>query len=135
MSVEVWSILHDGVINQVIGDIPGTVTLTVEIEYLRHMFSGNGNSIIIVLIACDTFNYQPFEPAEILTFLPDINESCPEILYAKVENGVIRVDCAEGTLWLKYKNYLLFLDDGQKIKIDELGEKFNKYWDGWEDGK
>jgi len=133
MSVEIWSIFHDGVIAQVDGSVPGDITVTVDIEYLRQMFSENGSSIIVTLSACSIFKYQPFEPAEMLTSLSEINERRPEILYAKVvENDVIRIECVEGTLWLKYQAHSLSLDDGQSITLDELSEQCDKYWTDWE---
>ncbi len=135
MSVEIWSILHDGVINRIDGSVPGNVSVTVEIEYLRRMFSENGNSIIVSLLTCETFKYQPHEPSELLTDLSAISDIHPEILYADIENDVIHVDCNDGTLWLKYQDFSLMLDDGQPITLNELGDKCDKYWNDWESRK
>jgi len=121
-------------INRIDGSVPGNVTVTVEIEYLRRMFSEHGSSIIVSLIDCVTFKYQSYELSELLTDLSAISDAQPEILYSHVENDVIKVDCSNGTLWLEYRDFSLMLDDGQPITLDELGEKCDKYWKDWEAG-
>ena len=107
--------------------VPGNVTVTVEIEYLRRMFSEHGSSIIVSLLTCETFKYQPHEPSELLTDLSAISNLHAEILYADVENDVIHVDCNDGTLRLKYQDFSLMLDGGQPITLDEFGEQCDKY--------
>ena len=134
MSVEVWSILHDGIINRIEGSVPGNVTVAVEIEYLRRMFSEHGSSIVVSLLSCETFKYQPHEQSELLTDLSTISNLHPVILYADVENDVIHVDCSDGTVWLKYQDFSLMLDDGSSITLDALGEQCDKYWNDWEAG-
>ncbi len=43
--IDVWNCFSDGSITQVEGELPN-IKLTIEIEYLRHIFSKDGDSII-----------------------------------------------------------------------------------------
>ena len=129
MSVELWDILHDGVIEAVDGTVPGNLTLTVKIEYLREMFSDAGKNVIARLIGCDALAYQPDAPSEQLVSLSSV---IPEgILSGEADGDLIRVYCLNGVLSLRYQDFSLMLDNGRPITLDELGEKSQEYWDNF----
>lgn len=127
MSVELWDILHDGTIEGVEGNVPGDLTLNVEIEYLREMFSDGGTNIIVKLLGCDTLMYQPDNPSPLLDSLAGV---IPEGIHSgEVDGDLIRVYCMNGVLSLRYQDFSLMLDNGQPVALAELGEKSQEYWD------
>ena len=127
MSVELWDILHDGVMEAVEGSVPGDLTLTVRIEYLRGLFPAGGKNIIVKLVGCDTLTYQPDGSGELLHSLgPELPEG---ILASEADGGLIRVHCMNGVLSLRYREYSLALDNGQPTTLAEVGEKSREYWD------
>ena len=129
MSVELWDILHDGVIEGVDGNVPGDLTLTVEIEYLRELFSDGGKNFIVKLIGCDTLTYQPDGPSELLDSLAS---EIPEGIHSGEADGdLVRVYCMNGVLSIRYRDFSLMLDNGQPITLAELGEKSQEYWDSF----
>ena len=127
MSVELWDILHDGIIEAVEGSVPGDLTLTVRIDYLRELFSDGGKSIIVKLVGCDTLTYQPDGSDELLDSLgPELPEG---ILSGEEDGDLIRVYCMNGVLSIRYHGFSLALDNDQPITSAELGERSREYWD------
>ena len=59
MSEAIWNLLHDGEVVGIRGESPGDITVNVEINYLRKMFSSDGSNILIKLNECDLLEYLP----------------------------------------------------------------------------
>ena len=63
-----WRLLHDGGIESITGNIPGTVSLEVSIRYLRQQFPGEGTAFKVVLSDCDQLVYQEYDSSPVKDF-------------------------------------------------------------------
>lgn len=129
MSINLWNVLHDGVVQRVEGDAPGDLSLTIEIGYLRKLFRDGGDSVIVRLLGCTKFCYQPELPFEMLEGAAAAGELIDEgVLGAEDGGGLVRVYCMNGSLYVAYKDFSLALDTGRPTTLDELMEKSRLYW-------
>ena len=145
MNEAIWNLLHDGLIVNIEGEIPGDIILTVEIKYLRKMFSDDGENIIVKLYGCDFFQYRKDVGEIIIKGLDSINENQVEILSGDLKDGEFTIFCqhmmyereksGSGQLKLRYKDFSIFLDNGKQVLLDELDQKAEQYWDNFEKRK
>lgn len=132
MSIDLWNVLHDGVVEHVEGQAPGDVSLRIQIGYLRELFSDGGNSVIVRLKDCQQFYYQPESPSEMLEGSIAAEELIGEwVLSAEDDAESIRVYCMNGSLYLVYGDFSVVLDNGRSITVDDLEEKSRLYWDSF----
>ena len=149
MTEAVWNLLHDGEIVNIEGESPGDITLTVEIEYLRKMFSGDGSNIIIKLYGCDLLEYKPDitqNNTQIVEKNLDLIAQSQLWIYSGDQKGKdLIVYCQHwwrnkyksgtGHLKLRYKDFSISLDNGKQVLLDELDKKAEQYWDNFEKRK
>jgi hypothetical protein len=107
MNVATWNVLHDGRLTTAKGSVPGDLTLTVEIAYLRRHLPSRSRDLSLVLLGCERFEYQPYEePA--LTEPSAIAALHLELLRADSNGNNLSVECADGSyggkLLLRYEN-------------------------------
>lgn len=131
MDVELWSALHDGEIVAAEGQVPGDVTLTVKIDYIRRLFSPDGDSIVVRLLGCSRCEFRPYSASDCLVALDAIVAAQPWIVHAEKEERGLSIVCAQGTLCLAYEGRELSLDDGSAITLADLTRKAKQYWDAW----
>jgi hypothetical protein len=131
--IEVWNIFHDGSIVNIQGSLPDLV-LTIEILYLRHMFSKDGESILVRLRNCSIFEYQDFDSNTQISNFSEVATLEPEILSVQEIDGLAQILCVSGNLRIKYKDISFELDNGSSVDIPELDKACNEYWDKWSTG-
>ena len=130
--IEVWGIFHDGYIMGAKGELPN-LSLRVEIEYLRNMFSGDGDSFWIHLKGCTHFEYINWENNKKReTKIDEIIKLEPEILYVSQIDKMTHIDCAFGELELIYDWISFEIDTGETVSIEELGKACDTYWNEFE---
>ncbi len=109
-----------------------TRLLTIEIEYLRYMFSEDGNAIIVQLDSCDVFeyqDYQDFTDEEWTQELLTIATYEPENLSAtQKQNSIITIVCVAGLVRTRYKSFSLTLDNEYPITLENLKNAYQRYW-------
>ncbi|MBW4679591.1 MAG: hypothetical protein KME19_05685 [Microcoleus vaginatus WJT46-NPBG5] len=135
MTLSFWNLLHDGTIAKIAAPRHDTRLLTIEIEYLRHMFSKDGNAIIIQLDNCDVFEYQDYQnfineerTQELLT----IATYEPEILSAtQNQNNIITIVCVAGLVRTRYQSFSLTLDNEYPITLENLKNAYQRYWEAF----
>ena len=127
----VWNLLHDGTIAQIEGVLPN-VNIRVEIEYLRHIFSNDGESIILEIRDCSLLQYKKFENSELITDFDSIIDLEPEILSSEEEKDKLRIICVEGVFEIEYGDISFKLDNGNIVTLDEIQVASDTYWDRWE---
>ena len=127
----IWNVFHDGSIDRVVGEVPGTVTLHVDIEYLRKRFSEPGDCFVVTLPNCTKFSFQPYDDEASITNLSVISDRYLEILSAEMAQGVCRVFAREGALEVESSNGSIRLDAGRAISLQELLDAATKYWEDW----
>ena len=131
--IEVWNIFHDGSIVNIQGSLPDLV-LTIEIQYLRHMFSKDGESILVRLRNCSIFEYQDFDSNTQISNFSEVATLEPEILSVQEIDGLAQILCVSGNLRIKYEDISFELDNGSSVDIPELDKACNEYWDKWSTG-
>ncbi|MEG4087979.1 hypothetical protein [Microcoleus sp. Pol12B4] len=132
MTLSLWNLLHDGTIAKIAAPRHDTRLLIIEIEYLRHMFSKNGNAIIVQLDRCDIFEYQNFTDEEWTQELLTIATYEPEILSAtQNQNNILTIRCVAGLVQTRYQSFTLTLDNGYPITIENLKNAHQRYWEAF----
>ena len=63
MDVATWNVLHDGRVIAAEGSVPGDLRLSVEIAYLCHHLPTKAEHLVVTLVGCERFEYQPYEQA------------------------------------------------------------------------
>ena len=134
-----WNVLHDAIIVGLNGQVPGTVQLELECDYLRERIDHPGNRFFITLSECTRFAYR--------LSVDDTIVDNPELLAlrrlwitrADAEPGFCRVHCTEhipngggGTLEICAAGADLRLDGGKAITLLELEHIADEYWTEWE---
>lgn len=135
MTLSLWNLLHDGTIAKIAAPRHDTRLLTIEIEYLRHMFSKDGNAIIVQLDSCDVFEYQDYQnftdeewTQELLT----IATYEPEIISATQNpNNILTIGCVAGLVRTRYQSFSLTLDNGYPITFENLKNAHQRYWEAF----
>ena len=129
---EIWNVFHDGELSSLEGNVPGDVTIRIGIEYLRHMFSGEGEDIFMTLHSCSKISMEIWESDLVTDDFGKIAEIGSEILSTDSEDIPVRVITTLGTLHADFESFSLRLDDGREITYDQLCDACQKYWDRWE---
>ncbi len=129
-----FAILHDGVIQKISGQIPGTVYLEIECDYLRRRFSAKGNSFILALSDCARISFFT-EDQKCLESFSDIVAESLEMLSADTVEGTVVVYCSNGTLELRFEDCTVLLNETVKISADELENEARAYWDEWDESQ
>jgi hypothetical protein len=130
MEADFWGLLHDGGIESIVGEVPGTISLEVSIRYLRQQFSGDGTGFRIVLSGCGHFVYQEYDSTPVESF-DEIVGLEPEILGLERGTHPVIVNCVMGSLTMSYEHASIYLDSGDEVSFDELAAASKQYWDTW----
>ena len=130
MNPDAWGCFHDGEIIAADGLVPGQVTLTMRITYLRRMFPQEGDYFLITLDDCTHIQFAPFQDP-VTTELAEIARHEPMVLYVR-EQTPLKLDCANGVFEANYGAMSVALDSGQSVSEDELEAASRRYWDDWE---
>ena len=132
MTLSLWNLLHDGTIAKIAAPRHDTRLLTIEIEYLRHMLSKDGNEIIVQLNSCDIFEYQNFTDEVLTQELLTIATYEPEILSAtQNQNNILTIGCVAGLVRTRYQSFSLALDNGYPITLENLKNAHQRYWEAF----
>jgi hypothetical protein len=126
-----WNLLHDGTIVRLERDLADTVTVWIDVPYVRARFGDGGTLFRFRLLRCTELVYTPLDEPPITDLLA-IGSSEPGILQARVEAGDVIVQGSAGTLRLRYDTLALELDTGTTVPIDELRRVVGSYWDEWQ---
>lgn len=128
--IEVWNIFHDGSIVEAKGFLP-SISLRIEIPYLRTMFPGQGTSFWAHLSGCTHFTYSAWDRVTPLENPSAIARQEPEILDVAQMGNMAHIVCVDGDLELVYESIRFEIDSGAEITIDELDRECRGYWKNW----
>ena len=128
-TASVWNLFHDGSIVGLDGSVPGDVTVTVAIEYLRAMLPEPGDSFCIRLTGCTSLECRP------LCDFAAIATAEPEILSAsdRGDTVVVGLQSESGTymeLRLHYETITVSVEGARVVPFDELAAAARRYWEG-----
>jgi len=128
----IFNVFHDGSIDLVEGSVPGTVSVYVDIEYLRKRFSEPGEHFIVVLPSCVEFSFQLYDDENVIVDFAEISDAWPGILSAEMDDDVCKVFTETGILRVKSSDGSIRLESGSEISLQELLDAATAYWDEWE---
>jgi hypothetical protein len=129
MKRDIWGVFHDGVLKHIDGSVPGTLMLSVEIEYQRGMFDEPGISFRIKLTGCTKVVYNEYDEKPTQD-IATIQNREPEILYVTSEQPLL-LDCVMGTLELEYDAMHVMLPSGVEVSYESLASASDRYWNEW----
>ena len=128
LTADLWNVLHDGTVDRVEGDVPGTVRLTVSCEYLRERYPDPGDRLVITLHGCTLVSYRPYDADVATTEFVAISAASPGILSAAEPTEVFGGD---GVLRVEAAGFSLALDGGRAVTLDDLRGVAEAYWTEW----
>jgi hypothetical protein len=128
--VAVWNLLHDGEITTFARE-ENSLTLFVNIPYLRRRLSPMGDSIVLTLKQVTEVRFTSFggEP-ESLDEVLDLGR--PEIIGTESNDMPLLIETTMGRLHLAFEQFELALDTGGPIAFDVLDRVARDYWTEWE---
>jgi hypothetical protein len=135
MDVAIWNILHDGRIIAITGELPGDLTLSVEITYLGRRLHTRAEHLVLELKGCRRIEYRPYE--ESATHIAHLQATLGlEILSASAAMGQLTIDCADGgaggQLLADYDIAFAFTSEGEPLAQAVLERASDEYWQDWE---
>jgi hypothetical protein len=131
LNADIWNVLHDGTLLEISGDVPGDLRLSIEIDYLRERFPEPGRRIVLTLLRCTAFSYQPDEIDGPLIDFPAISGEKPQILRAEDWTDPNQVYCVSGTIRVEAAEFSIALDSGRPVSLEELCAASEAYWAEW----
>ncbi len=111
--------------------IPGYVEIRVKIEYLRRMFSADGENIIVRLVNCTKFTMKIWEDNVVTDDPKRIVDSGTEILSTDSDDVPVHVVTTQGEIDVDFEDFGLSLDNGRSITFEELCNECENYWNRW----
>jgi hypothetical protein len=137
MDVATWNVLHDGRVIAAEGSVPGNLRLSVELAYLCHHLPTIDEHLVVTLVGCERFDYQPYKQPP-LTEPSAIAALGVELLTAGagLVGGCINIECADGgyggQLLLRYAAAHLHTAEGHLLSQSEVESASARYWSLWQ---
>lgn len=126
-NIDILGVFHDGTIVEVRGALP-ELSLRIEIEYLRRMFSLDGDSFLLQMQGCESIEYWDWDTDTRIRDFSKIASAEPEVLRVEQRGESAHILCANGELEITYKELQVQLDTGEPVSFEALGVACNKYW-------
>lgn len=135
MDVTIWNVLHDGKIAAADGVVPGDLRLSIEIAYLCEYLSTQGIHLVVTLVGCKRFDFQPYH--EPLVSGPSAVAALGlELLDAEWLGEFVRIQCADGgyggQLLLQYRSAQPATIEGRLLLLSEIESAAEQYWFRWQ---
>jgi hypothetical protein len=127
----VWNELHDGEITVLAQEEPGTLTMFVNIPYVRQRLQPLGDSFRLRLYGFRSIKFSN-DIGDSSSDLSDIAESQLIIISALGETQPVQIEVAQGTLVIDFESLDIALDSGQLISYEQLASAAEEYWNAWE---
>ncbi|ROS01335.1 hypothetical protein EDC56_1770 [Sinobacterium caligoides] len=133
---QIWNNLHDGGLEDIQGDVPGDISITVDIAYLANKLPGNHETISVLLKNCTLFEYERYwtkDETQYYSSIEELRDIEPglEALSAEEQDGVLSIIDICGTIRTRYDVAQLFLQDGRQISFEDLNNASREYWDNF----
>ncbi len=133
---QIWNILHDGGFVDIQGNVPGELTIKVEIAYLANKLKGSFDNILVTLSDCTIFEYERYwskNKTQTYTSIEELNRVSPglEVLSCDEENDYLLIADICGTIKVKYHSAKLTLENGNPLSFEELASVSKEYWENF----
>jgi hypothetical protein len=134
---DLWDVLHDAIVVQIGGTVPGDLTLELDCDYLRDRFPSSGDRFVLTLRNCTRFAFTPWaEGSSAIEDLAALAARRLWILSAEAREHSYKVHCSEdvrggngGELEVAAFKAELRLDNGALVTPDELKRVATEYWE------
>lgn len=134
MDVATWNVLHDGRIIDIKGELPGDLTVSIEVAYLCRRLRTTAEHLVLELKDCRQFEYRPYERDT--THVSHLQAVIGlEILSAETAMGQLSIACADGgaggQLFVDYGVAFVFTSEGELQSQASLERTSDEYWEDW----
>src|SRR6185295_12491123 len=134
---DLWNVLHDATIEGIEGEVPGTLRLEIECDYLRSRFVEAGGRFFLTLNGCERFSFHPWEEGEVTTSIAAMAGMRLWVLSADLKGDRCCVHCSgpppmcngSGTLEVVADGAALALDTGRPVPLEEIAAVSEAYWE------
>jgi hypothetical protein len=130
MKAEFWDILHNGRVESITGDVPGTISIEISLSYLRQQFPNEGSGFRVDLTHCSEFSYRENDDSPREDFYP-ITATSPEPVRLEYGHEPVTVNFITGTLTASFAQAHIFLDSGALVSSTALSAANQAYWNEW----
>ena len=123
MDTKIWNLFHDRTLINIQGEIPGDLSLTIDLEYLRKMFDQDGKWFLLELHKCSLFEFYPYPYADDDKAIDDQKSILNYDLWmtsAEKGNDQIIIYCFDGILKTRYRGYSIYFDTGKEVSENDL---------------
>jgi hypothetical protein len=129
---EIWNLLHDGGITDVEGEVPGDVTLRVEISYITDLLAPPTEAVLVTLVGCTAFEYRSWADDSTTTNIALLAAQEVDILSTSPVEAGVRVICSNGQFDIAYSGVQLARADHSALEIGEVDHAAIAYWEAFE---
>jgi len=130
--IEIWNILHDGVLTVFPSENEALLTIFVHIPYLRKRIEPIGVCFVLKLSGVKSYKFFDFDGKE-----EELNESLNamgiEILSASSIGAAmpVEIQTSLGTIVFEYENIGLYLESGNEVSFEAIEKASTEYWQEW----
>jgi hypothetical protein len=130
--VAIWNVLHDGEITAISED-GDTLTMFVNIPYLRRRLNPLGDSFVLTLAGVRQAECRGFGGAALLSssLREELEIGTPEILKTESESMPLTIETTMGQLILDFQSIRFALDTGQEVGYETIERVCDEYWSEW----
>ena len=128
--VKIWNLLHDGVITAVQHN-GETLTIVVDIPYLRCRMKPVGDSFILQFTGLTCLEYQDYD-GMVSCLAKEVENAMPVILSTDSEAMPVKVNLTTGQLILDFKGISITLENRESVAFETIDRLAREYWHEFE---
>ena len=135
MDISIWSILHDGGLDRILGTVPGNVILHVSLDWVAEEFQTPTGSLDVILNGCTGIEYDEWGSAKQYVGIAELQKldfQRLEILSASQQDDWVHVVTTLGVLRVRYAALTIQLDGGKAVSLDQLTAAVNRAVAKWQ---
>lgn len=131
--IEIWNILHDGVLTAFPSENKSLLTIFVHIPYLRRRIEPAGVCFVLKLSGVKSCKFFDIERKE-EEFNESLNAMGIEILSAASISSdymPVEIQTSLGTISMEYEKIGLYLESGNEVNFETIEKASTEYWQEW----
>ena len=128
--IEIWNLLHDGLLSLFIEYNSTAITAFVHIPYVRRRIEPVGVCFILKLSGVKSCTFKDFDGNE-ESITKIFNSNSPDILGVESKEMPITISTTFGNLTLDYENINAYLESGHEIDYKTISKACSEYWEEW----
>jgi hypothetical protein len=130
--IEIFNLLHDGLLKQIEGRVPGDITFLVECDYLRQRIADPGRLFLIKISQCADLRLEENPPdATVVRDPAKIASMELWILSAECINSEIVIYTGAGQIIFSCSKVSVLTNVNTPLKIEDLDKVAREYWTEW----